>query len=50
MDAAKADDETNYLYIVKLGLIIHISDDSKDIFYRNETLSISIQSTYLQKT
>ena len=50
MDAAKATDETNYLYIVKQGLIIHISGDSKEIFCSNEIPSIFIHSTYLQKT
>ena len=35
MDAVNANGEINYLYVAKQCLIIHISDESKDVFSRN---------------
>ena len=46
MDAVNANGEINDLYVAKQRLIIHISDESKDIFSRNQIPWILLQSTY----
>lgn len=46
MDAVNANGEINDLYVAKQCLIIHISDESKDIFSRNQIPWILLQSTY----